>query len=109
MNVQTKSTRLRIKGVLSISQWDESEESGTLALMTDNDEEYLIEVNSNQARFLDLVDSYVEVTGTVHLRDGDKHIAPTNIVECDERYDDIENGFEEIDYRKFKRYSDDFS
>jgi hypothetical protein len=77
--------QIRIKGVVIPVAWDAEGNAIKAAIFTANEEEYLIEENTNLSRLLSLLKQEVEVKGMVREEAGQKVI---NV----ERYKTLKRG-----------------
>lgn len=66
--------QISIKGILVPVDWDEKGNAIRLAIMTPNEEEYIVEENRNGRELLDLMRQEVEVRGILREEAGHKII-----------------------------------
>jgi hypothetical protein len=70
-----KNKHRTIRGRVAIADVDDDERPLAVVLVTDDDDEYLIDPLGKGDQLLDLVDEYLEVKGVVHNDDGDYSIS----------------------------------
>lgn len=95
--------RITIKGVVNAVEWDNDEETTRVAILTNDDEEYLVADNKLGRELLDLETEEVRATGVVRESEyGEKTIVLSrySVIEYEPSEYEEEEGEEEFDLWK---------
>lgn len=96
------SRQATIRGLVAPAEWDEEDNLVAVVIEADDEERYRVDPKGKGEQLLDLVDWYVEVTGTVRHEDDDSTLTVQRVRELqgpgdneEPEYDDDELGADE--------------
>ncbi len=101
-----------IRGTVTAAKWDDEDNVTGVMIVTEDDDEYYVDLKGTGKELLDLVDADVEITGAISKKGGTQQIAVKEYkeIELSDREDDEdedEDYDEDYDEDEDEDYSDD--
>jgi hypothetical protein len=89
------SRQASIRGLVAPAEWDEEDNLVSVVIESDDEERYHVDPKGKGEQLLDLVDWYVEVTGTVRHDDGTSTLTVQRVRELQGPGDEEEPDYED--------------